>query len=136
MVWFMVFNATFNNTFFLYFSYILEVSFICGGKRSAQRKPLTCRKLLTNFITQCCIEYTLSWTGFELTTLVVIGIDCTGSCKSNYHTITTAPYLKWQVINIIHHLYWTIIYKPCQILAWPSQKAATVFLAPSQKSRL
>ena len=22
------------------------------------------------------------------TTLVVIGIDCTGSCKSNYHTIT------------------------------------------------
>jgi len=28
--------------------------------------------------------------GFELTTLVVIGTDCTGSCKSNcYHTITT-----------------------------------------------
>jgi len=27
--------------------------------------------------------------GFEFTTLVVIGTDCTGSCKSNYHTITT-----------------------------------------------
>jgi hypothetical protein len=27
--------------------------------------------------------------GFELTTLVVIGIDCTGSCKSYYHTIMT-----------------------------------------------
>jgi hypothetical protein len=27
--------------------------------------------------------------GFELTTLVVIGTDCTGGCKSNYHTITT-----------------------------------------------
>ena len=26
---------------------------------------------------------------FEFTTLVVIGTDCTGSCKSNYHTITT-----------------------------------------------
>ena len=26
---------------------------------------------------------------FELTTLVVIGTDCTGSCKSNYQTITT-----------------------------------------------
>jgi hypothetical protein len=25
----------------------------------------------------------LTWTGFELTTLVVIGTDCTGSCKSN-----------------------------------------------------
>jgi hypothetical protein len=31
--------------------------------------------------------------GFELTTLVVIGTNCIGSCKSNYHTImtTTAP---------------------------------------------
>ena len=28
---------------------------------------------------------------FELTTLVVIATDCTGSCKSNYHTITTDP---------------------------------------------
>ena len=27
--------------------------------------------------------------GFELTTLVVIGIDCIGSYKSNYHMITT-----------------------------------------------
>ena len=27
---------------------------------------------------------------FELTTLVVIGTDCIGNCKSNYHTITTA----------------------------------------------
>ena len=27
--------------------------------------------------------------GFELTTVVVIGTDCTGSCKSNDHTITT-----------------------------------------------
>ena len=26
---------------------------------------------------------------FELTTLVPIGSDCTGSCKSNYHKITT-----------------------------------------------
>ena len=29
--------------------------------------------------------------GFGLTKLVVIGIDCMGSCKSNYHMITTAP---------------------------------------------
>jgi len=31
----------------------------------------------------------LTWAGFELTTLVVIGTDCIGSCKSNYHAITT-----------------------------------------------
>jgi len=39
--------------------------------------------------------YTLPWLRFDLTTSVVIhvGTDCTGSCKSNYHTITptTAP---------------------------------------------
>jgi len=31
--------------------------------------------------------------GFELITLVMICTNCTGSCKSNYHTITatTAP---------------------------------------------
>jgi hypothetical protein len=31
----------------------------------------------------------LAWTGFELTTLVVISTDCIGSYKPNYHTITT-----------------------------------------------
>jgi hypothetical protein len=31
----------------------------------------------------------LAWTGSELTMLVVIGTDCIGSCKSNYHTIRT-----------------------------------------------
>ena len=30
-----------------------------------------------------------AWAGFELTTLVVIGIGCIGSYKSNYRTITT-----------------------------------------------
>jgi hypothetical protein len=31
----------------------------------------------------------IEWMGFELTTLVVIVTNYTGSCKSNYHT--TAP---------------------------------------------
>ena len=36
----------------------------------------------------------LAWAGFEHTTLEVIGTACIGSCKSNYHTITTttAPF--------------------------------------------
>jgi hypothetical protein len=46
-------------------------------------KPLTCRKSLTNIML-----YTSSWSRFALTTSVVIGTDCTDSCKSNYHTIT------------------------------------------------
>ena len=39
------------------------------------------------------MSYTSPRTGFELTTLVVIGRDGIGSCKFNYHTITatTAP---------------------------------------------
>jgi hypothetical protein len=84
LVWFMVINTTLNNI-----SVIL-------------RKPPTCRKLLTNFITYCCIEYTSWWTRFELTTLMVIGTDCTESCKSNNHTITTtmAPHLYYGVLCI------------------------------------
>jgi hypothetical protein len=49
----------------------MAVSFI-GGDPSTRGKPQTCRKSLTNFITECCIEYTLPSAGFELTTLVVI----------------------------------------------------------------
>jgi hypothetical protein len=32
--------------------------------------------------------YTSPWAGFELTTTVVIGTNCIGNCKSNYHAIT------------------------------------------------
>ena len=32
--------------------------------------------------------YTSSWSRLELTTSVVIGTGCIGSCKFNYHTIT------------------------------------------------
>jgi hypothetical protein len=97
ILWFMVFNASLSNAsviswrsvllveeqFEQYFSYIVEVSFIGGRNQSTRRKPPT------NFITQCCIEYTSPWTGIELTTLLVIGTDCKGSCKSNYNTLTT-----------------------------------------------
>ena len=41
--------------------------------------------------------YTSPWSRFELTTSVVIGTDCIGSCKSNYHTITTMTVLYWNL---------------------------------------
>jgi hypothetical protein len=49
-------------------------------------------------LTYSCIEYTSPWAGFDLT-LVVIGTDCIGSCKFNYHTITstTVP-LYWYCV--------------------------------------
>jgi hypothetical protein len=34
-----------------------------------------------------------AWVGFKLTTLVVIGADCTDSCKSDYYAITTTMVL-------------------------------------------
>ena len=95
----MVFNATYNNISVISRRSVLLVS----GNR---RKPPTCRMSLTNF-TWCCIVYTSAWARFELTTLVLIGTDCTGSCKSNYLTITTttAPvhkcisYLKFSLVS-------------------------------------
>jgi hypothetical protein len=68
-----------------YFSYIVAVSFIGGGNRSTRRKPLTSRRLLTNFITLCCIENTSPRMEFEFTTLVMIGTDCIGSCSLSIH---------------------------------------------------
>jgi hypothetical protein len=38
---------------------------------------------------QPVVSHWQTWVGFELTTLMVIGTDCMGSCKSNYNTITT-----------------------------------------------
>ena len=81
-----------NLFFWLDYRFSILVSFIDGENQSTLKKPPTCRKSLTNFNTYCCIKCTMPWTGLELTTLVVIGTDCTGSCKSNYHTTTTVPW--------------------------------------------
>ena len=65
----MVFNATFNNV-----SVISWQSVLLG-------KPHT--KLYHIML------YNSPYSRFELTTSVVIGTDCKGSFKSNYHTVTT-----------------------------------------------
>ena len=44
--------------------------------------------------------YTSPWSRFELSTSVVIGIDCIGSCKSNYHTITATTVIPFKYIDI------------------------------------
>ena len=64
-----------------YFSYIVAVSLIGGGN---QRKPPQVTDKLYHMY-----RLYLARVGFELTTLVVVGSDCIGSGKSNYHTITT-----------------------------------------------
>ena len=61
----------------------MAVSFI-GGEN---------HRLVASHWQALSVLYTSPWSIFELTTSVVIGTDCIGSCKSNYNTITitTAP---------------------------------------------
>ena len=83
-----------------YFSYIVAVSFIGRGN---QRKPQVTDKLYHIML------YTSPRSRFELTTPVVIGTDCIGSCKSSYHTITATtppPPLTFHI---------GVIYKQCYI---------------------
>ena len=86
VVMFMVFNTTLKQ----YYSYMVAVSFIGRGNS--------------------CIEYTSPWTGFELTTLVLIGTDCIGSRKSNYHTNMTTwslMYITFADFNLLLWKHWT-----------------------------
>ena len=47
----------------------------------------------------------LAWEGFQLTMLVVIDTDCIGSCRSNYHTITTMIALHRDIMDPL----WSIV---------------------------
>jgi hypothetical protein len=53
--------------------------------------------------------YSSSWLRFELTTSVVIGTDCIGSSKSNYHTIMGMVVLIFITnISILWFEFWKI----------------------------
>ena len=47
-------------------------------------KKGTCVRVMVFNATFNNIEHNSPWAGFELTTVVVIGTDSTGNCKSNY----------------------------------------------------
>jgi hypothetical protein len=85
----MVFNVTLNN--------IADISW-----RSVLLEEETPREKVTDKFFYHIMLYRahLVWAGFELTMLVVIGTDCIGSCKSNYHMITTAKQVMLTLICV------------------------------------
>jgi hypothetical protein len=73
----------------------------------------------------------LAWAWFELITLVVIGTDCTGSCKSNYHmsTTMTAPrtYYTWLVGQKRMYYTWLVGHKRTSYDTWLIDHKGTSF---------
>ena len=96
----MVLNATFNN-----------ISVISVLLVEENREKTTDLSQITDNLYHTLL-YTSPWSRFELTTSVVIGTDCIGSCKTNYHTITAtmAPCMKDNlfIVDSIHYIVYVL----------------------------
>ena len=82
---FRVLNATFNNISVISWQSVLLVGKPENPEKTTDLSWATDKFLLYHML----YRVHLTWAGFELTTLVVIGTDWISNYKSNYHTIRT-----------------------------------------------
>ena len=80
----MVLNADFNNISAI----SMAVTFVGGGNWGTWRKPDLPQ--VTDKLYQIML-YTMPWVGFDLTTLVVTGTDCIGSCATTIRSWPRRP---------------------------------------------
>ena len=99
----MVLNATFNNISVISWRSVLLVE-ETGGPRENHRSVASHWQTLSHNVAH------LPRSRFEFTTSVVIGTDCIGSCKSNYHTITATTsefkfFFHYQYQWLFYHIF-------------------------------
>ena len=103
----MVSNATFNNI-----SVISWLSVLLVEKTGVPKEKTTTLSQVTNKLCHILLYILdLDWEGFEYLTLVVIGTDCIGSHKSNYHMITTTTAHKRRRVSMVcqHIFNWEFV---------------------------
>ena len=85
----------------------LKVVILIGGGN--WRKTLTCRTKVPDKLYHITLYGVhLGMSGFELTTLVMIGTDCIGRYKSNYYTMSTT----WN----LNHFFSSPCQRQCELL--------------------
>ena len=101
----MVFTATFNNISVISWRSVLLVEETEWPGETSD---------LSHVSDKLChiMLYTSPWSRLELTISVVLNTDCTGSCKSNYHSITatTASLWFWMCTVVNGLLTWWVLW--------------------------